>query len=121
MLLCTGQNISIWLQNLSNHLGTEYMNSQRPHRRLYFPIKYQDLSDILDFSKDVKLLHLASELGCEAIVKLVLSKGADINAADSSGQTPLYSAAWHRHTEIVQLLLSKGADINAADSSGQTM
>lgn len=58
-----------------------------------------------------------SELDRVAMVKLLLAKGADINAK-GSGWTPLLSASYKGHTEIVGLLLEKGADIKFQDRDG---
>ncbi len=45
-------------------------------------------------------------------VKQALKKGADVNAPDTKGFTPLMAAADKGFTPIVQLLLEKGADAN---------
>ncbi|PMD55239.1 ankyrin, partial [Hyaloscypha bicolor E] len=52
-------------------------------------------------------LYRASMNGHVDIVKLLLEKGADVNAADRDGQTPLYRAFANRHVDIVKLLLEK--------------
>jgi len=51
------------------------------------------------------------------IVKLFIENGADVNAKDSSGWTPLHFA---RDIDIAILLIEKGADVNAKDESGST-
>ena len=45
------------------------------------------------------------------IVKLLLDKGADVNA--ESGRKALPAAVYHGRLEVVQLLLDRGADVNA--------
>ncbi|KAE8440718.1 hypothetical protein EG329_006769 [Mollisiaceae sp. DMI_Dod_QoI] len=59
-------------------------------------------------------LSLAVYKGHKAIVKLLLEKGADANAAGQDGSTPLHQASENGHVEVVKLLLEKGADANTA-------
>lgn len=44
----------------------------------------------------------------EAIVRLLLDKGAATEAKDNSGMTPLLWTALHGHEAILQLLLENG-------------
>lgn len=54
----------------------------------------------------------------EDMVRLLIEKGADVNAADMFGITPLEEAVVKRGTNIVTLLLDSGADINHHDKDG---
>ena len=57
----------------------------------------------------------------EAVVKLLLEKGADVESKSSSSRTPLSWAAENGHEAVVKLLLEKGADVESKDTkSGQT-
>ncbi len=56
-----------------------------------------------------KQLVLAAMLGETARAETLLRSGADPEAPDSAGTTPLYSAAVHGATDIVRLLLAAGA------------
>ena len=58
-------------------------------------------------------LFSACESGDIEGVKRHLADGADVNAKDNSGDTPLHIASFERHTEIAELLIAKGADVNA--------
>ena len=52
----------------------------------------------------------------EPEVAACLSAGADINAWDKSGRTPLHCAAGHsENPAVIEALLAAGADINARD------
>jgi len=74
-----------------------------------------DLEYSQKFPKEMTGLHLAAYFGVEAIVQLLLEKGADVNSAARNGWTPLHWASENGHVEAIQLLLEKGADIAAAD------
>ena len=66
-------------------------------------------------------LHWAAINGRLEIAKILLSAGADINAADNYyGATALIYAARDRHAEIVKLLLSTGTNPNVARDDGTT-
>jgi ankyrin repeat protein len=52
------------------------------------------------------------------VVQTALEKGANPNAKDNIGRTPLHYAAREGHVEIVKLLLERGADPNAKDNTG---
>ncbi|RKK66491.1 hypothetical protein BFJ69_g15355 [Fusarium oxysporum] len=66
-------------------------------------------------------LMVASYYGHCAVVKLLLEKGADIEAKDTGySRTPLLWAAEEGHKTIVQLLLEKGAAIEAKDKDSKT-
>jgi len=66
------------------------------------------------------LLHQAAKNGHLAVAKLLVEAGADKEAQDNSGRTPLYWAAWNGHWEIAKLLIEAGADKEAKDSCGWT-
>lgn len=66
----------------------------------------------------VTLLHHAAGRGREAVVKALLTAGAEIDAL-SGGRTPLIYATAYDQRATVELLLSKGADIDAIDLSSR--
>ncbi|MHB0998594.1 MAG: ankyrin repeat domain-containing protein [Armatimonadota bacterium] len=55
-----------------------------------------------------------------AMVSKLIKGGADVNAANSNGITPLMLAALSSDPEITKLLLDGGANVNAKDSEGET-
>src|SRR6266511_2256851 len=64
------------------------------------------------------LLHHAAGFGTIETMALLLDSGADVNAKNRRGSTPLH---WAMHDEAkVRLLLSRGAAINAKQVEGRT-
>jgi ankyrin repeat protein len=59
-----------------------------------------------------KELLEAAESGNINSLEGLISKGADVNSTDSSGNTPLLMAAKFGHIEYAKTLLNIGADIN---------
>ncbi len=51
---------------------------------------------------------------------LVGELGADVNARDSRGDTPLHNAASRGDNELILYLVEKGADVFALNRKGQT-
>src|SRR3990167_5297602 len=60
----------------------------------------------------------AAGAGFIEIVNILLDAGADIEARNSYGFTPLLSAVEHNHIDTVNLLLARGADVNAYSRKG---
>jgi ankyrin repeat protein len=52
----------------------------------------------------------AALTGDDAIVKVMIERGADVNTRDRFGWTALRFAAWKGHTDIVELLRQAGGD-----------
>ncbi len=59
-------------------------------------------------------LHRAAQAGHAKTVAQLLNAGADPNARDIDGRTPLMLASAHIKGSVVRLLLDAGADVNAA-------
>ena len=53
-------------------------------------------------------------------VRKLLDQGADVNAPDSLGETPLMNAAWVGSVEVVLLLLERGASLTDVNREGET-
>src|SRR5215470_15860277 len=62
----------------------------------------------------------AVNLGDTASVMSLINAGANVNAKDSFGRTPLSLAAQHGRVETIDVLLRAGADPNVRDQLGWT-
>ncbi len=54
-------------------------------------------------------LSVASEEGHAGVVKVLIDRGADLEAGERNGYTPLTRALWRGHKEVVALLQKSGA------------
>ncbi|HUZ59235.1 MAG TPA: ankyrin repeat domain-containing protein [Hanamia sp.] len=53
-------------------------------------------------------------------MRIIIKNGADVNAKQMKGVTPLHSAAHNGRNELAKLLIDNGADINAKMDNGHT-
>jgi ankyrin repeat protein len=67
------------------------------------------------------LLHLGSTFIISEALSLLLERGADINARDDKGRTPLFESTSYGNVSDMRTLIEKGADILAQDFNGRTL
>ena len=65
-------------------------------------------------------MHVASASGNLQIMAILYKAGADINARDSVGDSPLDLAAEHDQLEAAKLLIEMKARVNAQDKNGMS-
>ncbi len=75
-------------------------------------------TNLYDLSRGETLLIFYSEKSPNDhhAARLLISLGADVNAKDDLGRTPLFFAAAYNRMNLAKLLILNGADVNAKDS-----
>ena len=68
---------------------------------------------------DRKFVDAAAE-GNVTAMNVLLERGANVNAAENDGWTPLTVASREGHLEAVKLLMEKGANVNKLEGGGHT-
>jgi ankyrin repeat protein/tetratricopeptide (TPR) repeat protein len=122
-----GQKNGIWVLVLLLCLGTG-LRSAEIHDR----VKANDLAavkglieadpqvvNLVDEGRRTPL-HWAARGGNPEMIRLLVEKGADVNAGDENGIAPLHSLASRGHVEGARVLLAGGADVNKAMPNRQT-
>ncbi|KAK7094354.1 hypothetical protein V1264_005929 [Littorina saxatilis] len=66
------------------------------------------------------LIDIGTYVASADITRLLLDAGADVNAHDRWGGTPLHLAARNGKTETLRRLIHHEADLNATDNEGRT-
>lgn len=66
------------------------------------------------------LLHLACQFADIGMVELLLQYGADMNAVDLRGQTPLHHCITRQKADMAKLLIMRGANTKVLDKEGKS-
>ncbi|XP_054805407.1 ADP-ribosylation factor GTPase-activating protein AGD3-like isoform X2 [Prosopis cineraria] len=79
----------------------------------------QPVEDRQDCSSS-RVLHQACLTADSSMLELLLQYGADINASDSRGQTPLHCCMINGKSAAAKLLVMRGANPHSVDKEGNT-
>ncbi|MCI5135518.1 MAG: hypothetical protein D3920_10705 [Candidatus Electrothrix sp. AW2] len=116
-------------------LEWETNRGKNPEKDLLIGAAYNDLKLVQDsvknganvnnrFSnkiwKDVSPLVAATNKGYNEIAKILISKGADVNAKTEDETSVLMLASQNGQTKVVKALLEKGARVNEKNKDGMT-
>ncbi len=66
------------------------------------------------------LFRATIEGNTDMVKSLLAAPGADVNATNERGSTPLLEAARFGHEDISRVLIAAGADLKAKDNDGKT-
>jgi ankyrin repeat protein len=80
-------------------------------------LRHQANPNIADTDRASTPLHHATRVGIREMVNLLLGSKASIDVQDVDGRTPLYQAAWSKHTEVVSIFIDRDAP-DTPDNSG---
>jgi cytohesin len=70
------------------------------------------------YEVNVESLESTTPRHTKSLVNLLISHGANVNAKDKLGRTPLHLTS--NNVDLAELLIEKGANMNARDRKGQT-
>ena len=93
------------LQNAVNNNDYEALEKMLSNGKDNLDINYM-------YPPGVSLLHQACVLGDIDVIKLMVDKGADVNAKTWAQWTPAKLAVTYGHFEVAQLLLDSGARVD---------
>ncbi|XP_050508366.1 putative ankyrin repeat protein RF_0381 isoform X1 [Diabrotica virgifera virgifera] len=116
ILLQNGASVTLTAQSLPARLLL-----QMPRKiRMLFRICYKVINDETTNvpTTGTTVLHEAAKLDITDIAKVILDKGADINAQNSQGKTALHIAVENFQYHMVIFLILNGANINIKDNYG---
>ena len=104
-------------------VDAEIFNSVRAGRiedvKRLLSLRKASAKDITIFG--TSLLHSASKSGSTELVHLLIREGADVNAQDEDGDSPLHGAMTSRaNYDIARILIDHGADISLKAVDGRT-
>jgi len=75
----------------------------------------------IDKSKNMQVIHLASQSDQPVLVKLLIDHGADPDSQDNKKWTPLIIAAMNGNYDVVKTLTKEGANKGIEDIEGKTL
>uniref|UniRef100_A0A1I7TCN0 ANK_REP_REGION domain-containing protein n=1 Tax=Caenorhabditis tropicalis TaxID=1561998 RepID=A0A1I7TCN0_9PELO len=81
-------------------------------------VKEQNLHEVYNGRTAIQI---AADYGQTAVMEYLISIGADVQAKDKYGITPLLSAVWEGHYDAVKLLLQHGADRSIIAPDGTSL
>ena len=123
-----GQSLLHWAA-LSVDRGSFLSTSRDPHKNQSLELDMPRLNAILARHPNLRVqdrlgetpLHYAAEFEDAPFVEALVKAGAEVDAVDRGGYTPLCNALAGLHYDTAKVLLAHGADVNHKDKRGGSM
>lgn len=118
-----GHRVNDWAMEWNvNHPGTALIAAVLRGDETRVGTLLEAGSDIGETDTRLKLppLNWAVMAGEEPVARLLLDRGAQVNAASGEGNTAMHTAAFLGRLDLVKLLANRGGDCGKADSRGIT-
>lgn len=106
--------------NIADHQGKTALHKSAIKGNLdiiEFLIQNGARIDVKEEKSGRTALHMATK---PEVAKLLIEKGAQIEAKDTRGRTPLLICAMESHVEVAQVLVQHGAQVNSKTGGGNT-
>ena len=88
---------------------------------ILFLVDHCNFNPLIQDETGAQLIHTTARDGFEEICELLLTKfGADPNAKDNAGNTPLHLSAENNTIRVAGVLISHVADLNTQNNDGET-
>jgi ankyrin repeat protein len=122
LLLAHGANPNLKAASNANEESALHQADTNSVALYYSPPRNEVISYTKHLSEDVAPIDTDSELAIaertKACIDILLFNGADIEARDGNGDSPLMSRILENDLDIAEYLLNKGADLHAKDVNG---
>ena len=116
------KNLQRYMREVRNERGQTQLSYYCEHGMTSSVVRMLEMRSIDVEAKEGEYgntcLHTAAHHGHLAICRLLIDKGAQLEAKSGGGNTPLHWAAIEGNVEIVRLLCDCGADIEARCNFG---
>ena len=124
---CMSGNLALIVYLLGNgaNVNLRTINHMNAYQVAYLMEDYDSLGLLEPHFPEVGCLCydipvIASCLGKVDVIHNLIQRGEDINAANSSGITPLMMASYHGNTDIGKLLLKNNAEVSVPNALEET-